>query len=58
MQMTAMSLLVYELTGSATNVGISLFCQFLPMLLLGVWAGAVADRRSKRRMTLITQSLL
>lgn len=58
MQMTAMSLLVYELTGSATNVGISLFCQFLPMLVLGVWAGAVADRRSKRRMTLVTQTLL
>ena len=58
MQMTAMSLLVYELTGSATNVGITLFCQFLPMLLLGVWAGAVADRRDKRTMALVTQSLL
>ena len=44
MQMTAMSLLVYGLTGKATDVGITLLCQFLPMLLLGVWAGAVADR--------------
>lgn len=57
-QMTAMSLLVYELTGSATNVGVSLLCQFLPMLLLGVWAGAVADRHDKRRIALITQTLL
>ena len=57
MQMTAMSLVVYELTGSATDTGISLFCQFLPMLLLGSWAGAVADRHDKRRMTLATQSL-
>ena len=57
-QMTAMSLLVYELTGSATNVGVSLLCQFLPMLLLGVWAGAVTDRHDKRRITLLTQSLL
>lgn len=58
MQMTAMSLLVYELTGKATSVGVTLLCQFLPMLLLGVWAGAVADRHDKRRIALITQSLL
>ncbi|CAN5456903.1 MFS transporter [soil metagenome] len=58
MQLTAMSLLVYELTGSATNVGITLLCQFTPMLLLGVWAGAVADRHDKRRIALITQTLL
>ena len=58
MQMTAMSLLVYELTGKAADVGITLLCQFLPMLLLGVWAGALADRRDKRRMTLLTQGLL
>jgi MFS family permease len=58
MQMTAMSLLVYELTGKAADVGITLFCQFLPMLLLGVWAGAVADRVDKRKMALLTQGLL
>lgn len=58
MQMTAMSLLVYELTGSATNVGITLLCQFLPMLLLGVWAGAVTDRHNKRLIALLTQVLL
>jgi MFS family permease len=58
MQMTAVSLVVYELTGNATDTGINLFCQFLPMLLLGSWAGAVADRRDKRRMALLTQSLL
>ncbi|HAP76002.1 MAG TPA: MFS transporter [Acidimicrobiaceae bacterium] len=57
MQMTAMSLVVYELTGKATDTGITLLCQFLPMLLLGSWAGAVADRHSKRKMALLTQSL-
>lgn len=56
MQLTATSVLVYRLTGRATDVGITLFCQFLPMLLLGVWAGAVADRVDKRRMALVTQS--
>ena len=44
-QMTAVSLLVYQRTGKATDVGITLFCQFLPMLVLGVWAGAISDRR-------------
>ena len=58
MQMTAMSLLVYELTGKAADVGITLFCQFIPMLVLGVWAGAVADRHDKRKMALLTQALL
>ena len=55
-QMTAVSLLVYRLTGKATDVGITLFCQFLPMLVLGVWAGAIADRVDKRKMTMLTQS--
>ena len=55
-QMTAVSLLVYRLTGKATDVGITLFCQFLPMLVLGVWAGAIADRVDKRKMTMMTQS--
>ena len=32
--------------------------QFLPMLLLGAWAGAIADRHNRRRMTLITQTAL
>ncbi|MEN9824215.1 MAG: hypothetical protein RLZ04_2641 [Actinomycetota bacterium] len=58
MQMTASSLVIYQLTGRATDTGINLLCQFLPMLLLGSWAGAVADRRDKRRMALLTQSLL
>lgn len=58
MQFTAMSLLVYRLTGKATDVGITLFCQFLPMLVLGVWAGAVADRADKRRIAIATQALM
>jgi MFS family permease len=55
-QMTTVSLLVYRLTGKAVDAGITLFCQFIPMLILGVWAGAVADRVDKRKMTLMTQS--
>lgn len=56
MQSTAMSILVYRLTGRGTDVGITLLCQFLPMLLLGAWAGSVADRVDKRKMALVTQT--
>ena len=58
LQSTAMSILVYRLTGKATDLGITVAMQFLPMLIFGAWAGAVADRRDKRRMCLLTQSLM
>ena len=58
LQMTAMALLVYRLTGEATSLGITLALQFLPMLFLGAWAGVVADGRDRRRMTILTQSAL
>lgn len=58
LQLTAMALLVYRLTGRATDLGITVALQFVPMLLLGAWAGAVADRHDKRRMAIVTQGLL
>ena len=58
MQLTAMSLLVYRLTGRTTDLGVTVALQFLPMLVLGAWAGAVADRRDKRTMAMITQAAL
>ncbi len=56
--MTAMSLLVYRLTGEATTVGVTLALQMLPMLLLGAWAGVIADGRDRRTMAIVTQSAL
>lgn len=58
LQSTAMSILVYRLTGRATSLGVAVALQFLPMLFLGAWAGALADRHDKRRLCLLTQSLL
>ena len=58
LQLTAMSLLVYRITGRATDLGITVALQFLPMLVLGTWAGALADQRDKRTMAIVTQSLL
>lgn len=57
-QTTASAALVYRITGRATAVGLTIATQFVPMLLLGAWAGAVADRTNRRRMTLLTQALL
>ncbi len=58
LQMTAMAILVYRTTGRATDLGITVMFQFLPMLVLGAWAGAVADRVDKLRMAILTQSAL
>jgi MFS family permease len=53
----ALVLLVLRLTGRGVAVGVLSACQFGPLLFLGAWAGAVADRSDKRRLLLLTQSL-
>lgn len=57
MQNIALDWLVLELTRSATAVGITIALQFLPMLLLGMYGGMIADRYPKRTILIITQSL-
>ncbi len=58
LQFTATSYLIYELTGSATDLGFNAMFQFLPMLLLGVWAGGIADQRNRRVVTMWTQTTM
>ena len=60
MQMTAQDWVVLtELTDhSASALGIVTGLQFLPMLLLAPWTGAVTDRYPKRLLLLVTQALL
>ena len=58
LQLTATSYLVYRLTGKASDLGYNVAFQFLPMLLLGTWAGAFADRFDRRTIMLCTQVLL
>jgi MFS family permease len=57
MQSIAQDWLIFNLTHSSTAVGVTMALQFGPILLLGLKAGAVADRLSKRRILLITQTL-
>jgi MFS family permease len=55
--MIAQTLLVLKLTDSGIALGILTACQFLPVLLLGAWAGAVADRADKRKLLITVQAL-
>lgn len=55
--MVAQTLLVLHLTDSGVALGLLAAAQFGPVLLLGAWAGVVADRSDKRRLLLIVQSL-
>lgn len=57
MQTIALSWLVLQLTHSGTRLGLVMATQFLPILLLGVWGGVIADRFDKRRILYVTQSL-
>lgn len=58
MQTTAQSWLVLELTNSPFLLGLLGAVQFLPMMLFSLYAGVIADRFSKRKILLITQSTL
>lgn len=48
-------LLVYRLTGSVVVVGLASVCQFVWPIVLGPWAGLVADRFDRRRVLMVTQ---
>jgi MFS family permease len=56
MQRIAQDWLIFELTGSVTAVGIAVALQFLPVLLLGLAGGVIADRYPKRMILIVTQS--
>ncbi|WP_158602702.1 MFS transporter [Jiangella rhizosphaerae] len=56
MQRIGQDWLVLELTGSAFALGVSMVCQFLPVLVGGVWGGVVVDRVDTRRLLMVTQA--
>ncbi len=59
MQRVAQDWLVLDLThGSGSALGITTGLQFLPLLLFSLWGGMVADRCSKRRILMVTQSAM
>jgi len=58
MQNTAQSWLVYELTKSKLLLGVVAAVGSAPLLLFSTWGGSVADRHSKRKVLLWTQSAM
>jgi MFS family permease len=54
---TATSWLVYRLTGSALLLGLVGFAGQFPAFLLGPFAGIVVDRRDRRRLLVVTQTV-
>ena len=58
MQIVAEMWLVLTLTGSAFAVGVTSALQFLPILLAGAWGGLIADSVPKRRLLILTQTLM
>ncbi len=53
MQVVATGWSVYELTGSAFDLGLVGLAQFLPRVLLTPWAGAAADKLDRRWITCV-----
>jgi len=58
LQQVAMGWLTYRLTGSAWLLGVVAFCANIGILVLGPFAGVVADRVNRRRALFVTQSLM
>jgi len=48
--------LVLRMTGSGIALGVVTALSFAPILVIGAWAGVLADRLDKRRILLFTQS--
>jgi MFS family permease len=55
MQQTAMSWLVYEMTGSKFLLGVISAVGSAPMMIFSLWGGSLADRYPKRSILLVTQ---
>jgi MFS family permease len=57
MQDVALPWLVYHETKSPFAVGLLVFFRFVPFLVLGLFAGVLADRVDNRRLLIVTQSI-
>jgi len=58
MQTMAEAWLVLSLTHRGVAVGATFAFRFLPVTLFGLWGGTIVDRFDRRRVLLITQSLM
>ena len=58
MQQVAELWLILQLTDSAAALGAITATHFGPILVFGLWGGVIADRVDKRRLLMVTQTLL
>ncbi|MFD2256386.1 MFS transporter [Luteolibacter algae] len=56
LQTTAEGWLVYDLSGSSVALGLIRFANMLPFAVIALWGGMIADRYSKRKILILTQS--
>jgi len=57
LQALAVTWLVLDLTGRSDRLGVAVALQFLPLLVLGVPAGLLADRVDNRRLLVATSAM-
>ena len=57
MQVLGLNWLILSQTGSAATMGVVVMLQSLPVLVLGSWGGALADRRPARPLLIACQAL-
>lgn len=57
MEQVARPFLILELTDSAFLVGLITATRMVPMLLVGLWAGVIADRMNKKRILQTCQAV-
>ena len=57
MTLVVQTLLVLKITDSGIALGVLMISQYGPVLLLGPWAGLIADRSDKRRLLMTVQSM-
>lgn len=57
-QRTAVPFVLFEMTGSATWVGLAAFVGLIPAVFMGPLAGSIADRHPRRKVLLVSQSVM
>jgi MFS family permease len=57
-RLTALPWVVLGFTDNGAVLGAAVAMQFVPILLVGAWAGVVTDRSDTRRLLLVTTSLV
>lgn len=58
MQMVAINWHIYDLTGSAVMLGLTGLMRVLPIILFSLMGGVFADAHDRKRVLLVTQSLM